>query len=84
LTFDLGNSNACDQASKVVGLRDGAFHVEWLLKTHCGYRGFTTGRSKAVTELCKSNVGYVAMISTIAAPGHRRSLAGVPRKHSID
>jgi hypothetical protein len=35
---------------------------------------FRTGRSNPVAELCKSNAGYVAMISTIAAPapGHER------------
>lgn len=33
-----------------------------------GCTDFRTGRYKPVTELCKSNVGFVAMISTIAAP----------------
>ena len=45
-----------------------------LQKTDCGCRGFRTGRSKPVIEIRKLNVGYVAMISTIAtpAPGQER------------
>jgi hypothetical protein len=37
-------------------------------QTDSGSTDFRTGRSKPVIELCKSNVSYVAMISTIAAP----------------
>ena len=42
-----------------------------------GCRGFRTGRSKAVTELCNLSVSYVPMISTISAPapGQERNFA---------
>mgnify|MGYP001797756082 CR=1 FL=1 len=45
-----------------------AFPTEGPFQTGCGCRGFRTSRSKAVTELCNLNVGYMPMISTIAAP----------------
>jgi len=42
--------------------------IDYQSQTDSGSTDFRTGRSKPVTELCKSNVGYVAMISTIAEP----------------
>jgi hypothetical protein len=48
-----------------------ALHNGSLFKTESGCTDFRTGRSKPVTELCKSNVGFVAMISTIVATGTR-------------
>jgi hypothetical protein len=51
-----------------IGDRQFSLHNGSPFKTDSGCTDFPTGRSKPVTELCKSNVGFVAMISTIAAP----------------
>lgn len=51
-----------------VRVRIWRFVFEGQLKTEGGCRGFRTGRSIPVIELCNLNVGSVAMISTIAAP----------------
>jgi len=42
--------------------------IDYQSQTDSGSTDFRTGRSKPITELCKSNVSDVAMISTIAAP----------------